>query len=76
MDVVALGLHYGARTGLYYEDPRSQNRDPTAGRGGAGHPSDFLRVFTQTLKAPFLAPERMRRPPVICGSKLSKTCSS
>jgi hypothetical protein len=26
MDVVALGLHYGARTGLYKEDPRSQKR--------------------------------------------------
>jgi hypothetical protein len=27
MDVAALGLHYGARTGLSQEDPRSQNRD-------------------------------------------------
>jgi hypothetical protein len=27
MNVVALGLHYGARTGLYQEDPRSQIRD-------------------------------------------------
>jgi hypothetical protein len=43
MDVVALGLHYEARTELYQEDPRSQNRD-------LGHPSDFLRVLTQTLK--------------------------
>jgi hypothetical protein len=30
---------YGGRQ----EDPRSQNRD-------LGHPSDFLRVLTQTLK--------------------------
>jgi hypothetical protein len=43
MDLVALGLHSGARTGLYQEDPRSQNRD-------LGPRSDFLRVVTQTLK--------------------------
>jgi hypothetical protein len=38
MDVVALGIPYGARTGRYQEDPRSQNRD-------LGHPSDFLRRY-------------------------------
>jgi hypothetical protein len=27
--------------GLYQEDPRSQERDPTAGRGRLGHPSRF-----------------------------------
>jgi hypothetical protein len=43
MDAVTLWLHYGARTGLNQEDPRSQNRD-------LGHPSDFLRVLTQALK--------------------------
>jgi hypothetical protein len=42
MNVVALGLHYGAQTKLYQEDPRSQNRD-------LGHPFDFLRRYV--LKA-------------------------
>jgi hypothetical protein len=41
-DVVALGLHSGARTGLHQEDPRSQDRD-------LGHPSDFLKRYV--LKA-------------------------
>jgi hypothetical protein len=39
MDVVALGLHYGARISLDQEDPRSQTRD-------LGHPSDFLRRYS------------------------------
>jgi hypothetical protein len=38
MDVVALRLHSGSRTGLYQEDPRSPNRD-------LWHPSDFLRRY-------------------------------
>src|SRR5258708_2844571 len=38
MDAVALRLHSGARTELYPEDPRSQNRD-------LGYPSDFLRRY-------------------------------